>query len=202
MPQDDRAPATGLLETRQGAFRAVSARRFKKDVIHVGNWRLPGGGEFAVTPARMDGWARRFSDMRAAGIRIPFPMDHSRSSADNMGWVESVYRDGDTLFCEVEVPREEDADRLGKTVREVSICVDDETDARGRVWKDVIVHISPCTDPVIPGQGEFMPLATGLAAGREPRRVTFARKESGERLTRAERERSGRHAARRAQGRC
>ena len=114
--------------------------------------------------------------MRAAGHRIPAPLDHSRASADNLGWVERVWREGDTLLCEVDFPRDADESRIGSTIREVSICVEPEwTDSTGKVWKDFISHIAPCTEPVIPGQGEFVRVA---ARNQDDQDIVICRKES------------------------
>lgn len=147
------------LETDQGAFRRMNARRFKKDAIRVGNWKLPDGRDLAVTRQRMDGWIERFKSMREAGVRVSFPVDHSRASVDNQGWVQDLIREGETLFAVVDVPLAADAERLGSTIQEVSISVAPNfRDGTGREWGECIRHVAPCTDPVVTGQGSFIPL--------------------------------------------
>lgn len=169
----DDGAGLGLYEPGQAAFERVHAGRFKKDVIRAGDWRLPGGRLFRVTPERMDGWVERFREMRAAGHQIPAPLDHSRASRDNLGFVEDVWREGDTLFCQLDVPRSEDESRIGSTLREVSICVEPEfEDSTGKVWKDFISHIAPCTEPVIGGQGDFV----RVAAREEGHEIVICRK--------------------------
>lgn len=146
-------------EPNQGDFLRVTSRRFKKDAIRVGTWKLNDGRELKVTRARMDGWIDRFKGMRAAGVQVSFPVDHSRDSEANRGWVQDLHREGDRLFAVVEVPLEEHARQLGTTIREVSISVvPNFTDGTGKNWGEVIRHIAPCTDPVVAGQGNFVPL--------------------------------------------
>ena len=153
-----------LYEPDQAAGR-VEAGKWRKDVVRSGAWKLPDGRTFRVTPERMDHWVRTFKAMRQAGINISAPVDHSGRSEDNKGFVEDIWREGDTLYCAMDVPREGDDDAIGKTIREVSICVEPEwTDSTGKVWRDFVAHVAPCTEPVINGQGEF----ERIAARRKP----------------------------------
>jgi len=149
-----------LHEPSQGTFRRLDARRFAKDFIPVGKWVLKDGRVLDVTPERMDAWVSKFNAMKAAGIRVDFPVDHSADSRDNMGFVETMERNGNVLRGVVDVPKEEDAGRTGSTIREVSISVHpDYADGSGKRWGEVICHVAPCTRPVVHGQSNFVPLA-------------------------------------------
>lgn len=148
-----------IYDRDQGAFAPLNARRFKKDILHTGLFVLEDGRVIEATRQRMDHWCEQFRQMRAAGIQIPFPLDHSDASKDNTGFVEAIYRNGEELICEVDVPLAEDAKRMGTTIREVSVSVKPEYQGgTGRVWRDVIRHVAPCTTPVVPGQNNFVPL--------------------------------------------
>ena len=156
----------GFYEPKQTAYRRLDAGRFEKDVIRTGMWVLKDGRKLDVTEERMDGWIEKFAQMKAAGIQIDFPVDHSDDSRDNMGFVEALQRRGDTLFCVADVPKPEDESRMGTTIREVSISVDPHfRDGSGKDWGEAICHIAPCTRPVVHGQSNFVPLAARQRAG-------------------------------------
>ncbi len=179
MPND----CLGLYEKGQGKFARINASRFRKDCIPVGAWVLPDGRKLDVTAQRMDRWIASHKAMRVAGIRIPFPVDHSNKSADNWGFVEDLQREGNTLYAVLDVPRADEASKLGTTIREVSISVDPNyRDGTGKEWGEVIRHVAPCTEPVVSGQENFVPIAaSGRAGGQgEPDKVRtiFCRKDS------------------------
>jgi hypothetical protein len=157
-----------LCEPAQGNFEPLRAGKFRKDVLRTGAWHLPGGKILRATPSRMDGWIAKFNEMRDAGIQITAPADHSDDSKDNMGFVEGLEREGDTLFTILDVPREEDQSRIGTTIREVSVEVTPHfVDGSGKDWGEVISHISPCTKPVVFGQANFVPLAARGEGGED-----------------------------------
>jgi len=152
---------------------------FVKDILRPGVYyaRSPDGQpvQVRITPERLARWADQFNVMRAAGLRIPAPWKHDNScplepggqdSRDNAGWWDCLWFDprSATLKGRLEVPREEDADRLGKTVCEVSPLVLPEwVDGHGRRWQDCIAHIALVTHPVASNQDNFVPM--GYAFG-------------------------------------
>lgn len=163
-----------LCEPGQAEGR-VEAGKWVKDVIRIGKWTLPDGRPFDVTRERMDRWIEKFRAMRADGVRIPMPVDHSDDSAENWGFVEDLWRAGDTLYCRADIPLPRDEEKLGRTIREVSICVEPEwTDSTGKVWKDFVAHVAPCTEPVINGQSNWMRVAAKREQGNE---IVICRKE-------------------------
>lgn len=158
--------------------------KYVKPIVKPGRYsvnRLDGGrGEENFTPERLAGWVKNFRDMRAAGLRVPFPFRHDRQalptepgassdptynpedSRHNGGFWEELYVDGSgELVGVVDVPDSHpDKDKIGTSIQEVSpLVLSDWTDGKGRKWKDAILHIAGVTHPVIPGQENFQPLA-------------------------------------------
>jgi len=167
-----------LHEPESDPVQRIHARRYRKDVIRAGRWHLPDGQLFDVTPERMDRWIDTHKELTRAGIRVPLYPDHVRDSDRNMGFVRDLQREGDTLYAVVDVPREEDASRIGTTIQEVSISVDPAyRDGTGRAWGEVVRHIAPCTEPVVPGQDNFVPLAARRGDGSATELIVL-RKES------------------------
>ena len=144
-------------------YENIEARRWKKDVIRVGTYKHPKGKwTLKVTPDRMDKWVANFKAMKEAGIRVPAPLDHSKKSIDNWGWVDDVWREGDVLKATFDIvhPDETEAAKIGTTIREVSVSINPfYVDGTGKAWGEAIEHIAPCTLPIVPGQGEFEPIA-------------------------------------------
>lgn len=144
---------------------------FKKRVLNPGKYLIqtPSGERLMeeITPERIAGWADRFTKMLDAGLKIPAPWRHdlsvplskaTKSSKDNAGWWKSatVAEDGG-LDMELDIPRKEDADKIGTTVQEVSPYIRSWDDGNGNHWEDSILHVALVTHPVIPGQSNFIP---------------------------------------------
>ena len=155
-----RVPNGEKPETRN-AEPGTPLARFKKELIATGVWERPGTEQvMEVSRERMDEWVRKFYEMKAEGIKVPFPYDHSYDSRDNAGFVTELMREGDALYAIIEVPREEDAGLMGTVIQEVSISVNPSfTDGTGRPWGEVIEHVAATTYPVVTGQENFVALA-------------------------------------------
>ncbi len=167
-----------MYEPEQGGFSRVEAGRYKKDVIRTGRWHVKDGRVLAVTPSRMDHWVKQFKLMREAGLRVAAPFDHSKASVDNAGFVTDLWREGDTLYAQMDIEAGNEP-KIGTSIREVSVAVDSMLrDGTGKVWEDVISHIAPVTEPVVPGQGAFERLAARRDSddGQETRYI-LSRKE-------------------------
>lgn len=142
--------------------------KFKKKVLEEGRYQSP-DGMIDITKDRIKHWAASFQKMKAAGLKIPIPWGHqSKASPDyderefyeskyNGGYLEDLQADKNgCLIAIVDIPKEDDAQRIGTTVREVSPQVETKwKDGRGKVWDDVITHIALVTHPVVPGQDNF-----------------------------------------------
>ena len=145
----------------EASFSALSDGRFRKEVIREGTWVHPTRNfRLAVTRDRMQRWVEKFRLMRKRGIRVPVPFGHSYDPKDNAGFVEDLELDGNVLVAVLSIPRDEDARKMGTTVRDVSISVNpDFRDGQGRRYGEVIEHVALTTRPVVPGQGDFVPLS-------------------------------------------
>jgi hypothetical protein len=132
---------------------------FWKDAIAVGEYVHPKTRQkLSVDAKRLDGLVEKFNAMRAAGIEVPAPMDHSARAADNLGFVVDARRNGDRLSLLHQVIGEDAA--LTALRNRCSLCIDpDFVDERGHRWGDAIVHSAFTPNPVITGMGEFVPFA-------------------------------------------
>jgi hypothetical protein len=139
--------------------------KFKKVVINPGKYVSP-DGEIDVTPQDIQHWAKTLKEMKKSGLQIPCPWGHQDldpnkkeyfTSKFNSGYIEDfICDDKDNLIAILDIPREEDASRIGKTVREVSPQIEQEwRDGSGKVWKNVITHLALVTHPVVSGQENF-----------------------------------------------
>lgn len=166
----------------------------KKDVLKVAKYRPnPADPDFVVdvTPEVLDHWSRTFHDMKNATdpntgesfpIKLPVPWEHppkgdenadplewsARKDGDprvNAGWVEDVYREGDTLYAVLDV-KDEYADDLQKSGCYVSPKFGGTwTDSLDRVWQNPIHHIALTTKPVAVNQTKnFRPVESPALA--------------------------------------
>lgn len=140
-----------------------SGTRFWKELIREGRWvNARAGFTLEVDRERLGRWAERFAEMAAAGIRVPVPWGHSYDPRDNAGFVEAVEVRGGALWGLLDVPGRDDAERLGRTVRGVSVSINPHfVDGAGRDWGEVIEHVALTNYPVVAGQGGFVPAADG-----------------------------------------
>jgi len=141
-------------------------RRFRKELIRTGHYvKDEDGIEFEVTPHTLAHFVEQFERMKANGVRVPVPNGHHNAgNADaNRGYVEELFVEGDTL---VGVLRMVGDDGIAAAQRsDVSIYVPiDFTDGKGNKYTRPIEHVALCTDPVVPGLGEFIPLAASKEA--------------------------------------
>jgi hypothetical protein len=132
-------------------------RRFRKELIRTGTFRKPKDGlEFAVTRGTLDHWALTFSQMRDAGRRVPVPIGHLNPGdpRNNCGWIHDMFVEDDRLVGIVDLYGDEGL-KLAAT-SDVSIYAEPEFDEpAGGTYKWPILHVALCTDPVVPGLGEF-----------------------------------------------
>ena len=159
--------------------------KFNKHIVSEGFYVVSNGNgqrklEF-IDEQRMKHWSDQAALMNQAGIRIPAPDKHHPqalpegnkgnkwSSSDpgsksNFGFWDSFevkdhLKNGKNLkalYGTVDVPVDQDAQRVGTSVKETSICALPEfIDGEGRVWKDVLTHVALVTNPIEPGQDNF-----------------------------------------------
>ncbi len=134
---------------------------FWKELIREGRWINVGAGfTLQVDDDRLGRWERNFREMADAGIRVPVPWGHSYDPRDNAGFVEEIeLRDG-SLWGLLNVPHEDDAGKVGSTVRAVSVSINpDFVDGSGRRWGEVIEHVALTNYPVVSKQENFIQAA-------------------------------------------
>lgn len=150
--------------------------RFKKPIVNTGVYAVPspeGSKKVSITKDRLNHWTSQFNDMKSAGISVPAPWSHSQEALPiqmgsdgtlprsdiNAGWWDKLWVDGDTLWGELDIPSNEDAVKIGRSVRESSIYVRPEfNDGSGNSWKDSLMHIALVTHPIENGQDNFQPV--------------------------------------------
>ncbi|MFH1730715.1 MAG: hypothetical protein ABIF82_03560 [Planctomycetota bacterium] len=146
------------LVSRAGEIELDGGRKFWKELIREGRWiNAKAGFTLQVDRGRLAQWARNFHEMAGAGIRVPVPWGHSYDPRDNAGFVEEIeLRDGG-LWALLNVPNEDDAAKVGATVRAVSVSVNPNfIDGSGRNWGEVIEHVALTNYPVVTDQGDFI----------------------------------------------
>jgi hypothetical protein len=148
-----------------GEVNGQPAAYFWGRAIRAGRYVHPAGQfELSVDEARLDEWARNFHRMREAGIDVPVPVDHSTAARDNLGYVVDAKRDGDSLMLLHQLIGEEAIELAARN--KISLAIDPEyRDGTGNLFGDCIVHSSLTPIPVVPGQGQLMPMSQGRAEG-------------------------------------
>ncbi len=143
-------------------------RRFRKDLIRAGRFvKTAEGYSFTVTPDHLDHWALIFSRMREAGVKVPVPVSHKewQNPENNRGWLVDAFREQDRLVGVIDLIGDDGIKLAGRS--DVSIYVEPEfTDGAGNRYEWPILHVALCTDPVVPGLGEFVPVAA--SRGKKP----------------------------------
>lgn len=146
--------------------------RFKKPIVTTGVYTIPGETpkKVEITQDRLSHWVKQFDSMKKAGISVPAPWNHSKDALPmsvgndgtlprsdiNAGWWEKIWMQDGTLWGELDVPRSEDAVKIGTNVKESSIYVRPEfNDGSGNKWDDSLMHIALVTHPIENGQGNF-----------------------------------------------
>jgi hypothetical protein len=132
---------------------------FWADGIRTGRYIHPAGKfELHVDAQRLDTWTENFHRMRAAGLDVPVPVDHSQSARDNLGYVVDVKREGDTLKLLHQLIGD-DAIKLAAR-NKVSLGIDPQfADGHGTLFGDCVVHSSLTPIPVVPNQSGFLPMS-------------------------------------------
>jgi hypothetical protein len=162
--------------------------KFTKDLLKPGVYLAQGldgtRKPRTITAEHLRMTAKTFNEMLAAGLQVPGPWAHNLPNPlgpvigdkskeipanENAGFWGRVWFDDkdNTLYGELEAPRDEDSDRIGKTVREVSPLIKTFVDGSGKKWDNALYHIALVTHPVMANQGNFQPLevAANLDAG-------------------------------------
>lgn len=149
------------------------SQRFVKDVIRAGDYVKQGKTEddslqFSVSKATLDHWVEEFQRMRENGVKVPIPNGHDAAgkSTENLGWVDDLFVEGDTLFMSCTLSGEKALEAAANS--DVSINSPPElTDGKGNTYVRPIDHVAMVTDPVVPGLGDFIPLAASRRLAKQ-----------------------------------
>ena len=154
------------------AFQAISGvsmtkdrvpkRKFRKEIIRAGTY-VKDEQEFEVTHSSLKNWVRQFRAMKRNGVKVPIPLSHEDDgdSDKNQGWVHDLFVEDESLFMTCELIGE---DAIGTAARaDVSLYSPPSfKDGKGNEYTRPITHVAMTTHPVVPGLGEFVPLAASL----------------------------------------
>ena len=172
--------------TEQAAERAERngqpVATFKKDIARVGTWKHPfKGWTLNMTRERIDRLIAAFKRMQADGIAVEVTKDHSFDTDDLLGYVVDMERDDDVFYATHEIIGEDNI-KLAETVKTVSPWIELEYigGPKGQNYGEAIIHSSLCQQPVMSGQGFFVPVPAKAASGRAASRAavyTFAAKD-------------------------
>jgi DNA-binding ferritin-like protein len=144
-------------------------QRFRKEIIRCGQFTKQRDGiAFEVTPKSLDHWVATFNQMNQDGIKVYFPEGHTNQAGKNRGYWQklevapsSYDPDKQALYGEVEVAGDDGIGLIGRS--DVSLYAPPKLVAgNGKEYIRPIVHIAACTDPVIPGLGEWESVAASL----------------------------------------
>jgi len=144
------------------------ANRYRKELIHEGLWVHPQTGvEIKLKRGHLDRFVEKFSEMIAAGLKIPVIQDHAMNAESGIGWlvdlaVKQVEKGGRKLwglFGELEIG-DDWSKRIDEgKIRDVSISVQDVQDGHENLWRSVIDEVSVTLFPVIESQTGFVKLS-------------------------------------------
>lgn len=146
--------------------------RFKKEVLRQGVYQHPvdkWAEELDVsTEAKLAEIAEASNAALAAGTKVWLPDGHTFTAKDNTGWVERFViepcpKDENLLsiFAIGEVTDPDYIPKVGKTIKDVSVLLDDYGNEHGESWGTRIVHVALCPNPVFTDQANFVALSTG-----------------------------------------
>ena len=141
-----------------------------RELIRAGQYvKLANGVEFEATARTLAHWVAQFERMKAAGVRVPLPYgaENVGSADHNRGWVEALYvRDG-ALFMTARLIGADAIQAAQRCDFEIHVTPT-LVDGKGNRYVQPIDFVAFRTDPVVPGLGEFMPLAASKRSGSRP----------------------------------
>lgn len=120
------------------------------DLIRVGDFTHPiTGARILVTPARLQHWDESGNAMLSSGVGIPVNVEHGLGAHASRGNVVQFRIDGDRLQGLLQMIGDDAQVLLARNKISVGIDPQDYPDGTGRVWHDVIYHVSITQFPVV-----------------------------------------------------
>jgi hypothetical protein len=136
---------------------------FKKELIRTGTYSHPDKNwTLKVTPERMKGWIDNFNLMKQRSIKVPIPYEHASNSKENTGFITELLCEGDGLYGLCDIPKEEDAKKIGTTIKDVSVGINPNfIDGQGNKYGEVLEHVALTNYPIVPSEENFQRIAAG-----------------------------------------
>lgn len=139
---------------------ATPSRPFAKEVIRIGDYvKVSANQEFSVTMAALENWVTQFAAMKSNGRRVPIPDGHDNygKAGANLGWVDSLWIEGESLWMACTIIGEDAMRTVARS--DVSLFSPPRfTDSDGITYVRPIRHVAACTDQVVTGLRDFIPL--------------------------------------------
>lgn len=141
----------------------VSAPKFKKEVLRTGRWIHPATGEsLDFDPEFLERLAEDTNRWIALGQKVHFPAgpdchaEDARDALKNIGYWSNFRVEEGRLVADVEVPDQAAAEKIGKTIQDVSPEIRwPARSATGEILEAAIFHVAATPIPAIPGQSNF-----------------------------------------------
>jgi len=143
----------------------VPVRRFKKEIARLGKYvQKKKGMSFEITELALNNWVAQFNAMKQNGVKVPIPKGVAHvvdNPEHNHGWVDDIFREGDSLFCSCDIIGEDSIELAMKS--DVSLySPPDYTDGKGNQYQRPITHVALTMYPTIPGLSGFEEVAASL----------------------------------------
>lgn len=135
-----------------------------KDLLPVGLWKHPSGSfEVPVDRDYLDELVKNTNRAIAAKVKVPLPLNHSYSAADNTGQLEEVWVGpnewgNDSLYGLVEVTEPDIDGKIERnTITSISVSLtDDLIDGTGEHYGPCVEHVALTDYPVVSEQSPFV----------------------------------------------
>ena len=160
---NDSAPAASPASSATTNAAGQPTRRFTKEIVKAGTF-VKDGDAFNIDGALLDTFVASFGKMKAAGVKVPLPAGHTTKAEANQGWVEDIFREGDSLVATIEAVGQ---DAIAMAARnDVSIgATKDFVDGKGNAYPWAITHVALTPVPVVPGMSGFVQIAASQDGG-------------------------------------
>lgn len=128
---------------------------YRKEVLKVGTW-LIGEEEWNVDEETLEDLVKNFRLAKERGVEMPVVWNHSKDARDTIALIEDLHKDGEKLFVLFEAERQEDIERIGTSIKEVSPEVlSPWRDGLGNEYSIMLTHMGLVNHPVVAGQENF-----------------------------------------------
>lgn len=147
-------------------------QRFRKCILRDGEYvKASDGIRFTITPTFREHLVATFGRMKAAGIKVPVPEEHSNEPSDSCGEVVGLSVDSGGVFPDIKDGLFADVDLIGNEAiamadtADVSVFIPPQVvDGKANVYKFPLRHLALTDYPVVTGLGKFRAIAASFVA--------------------------------------